>query len=268
MKQEYTAAELKALVDALESLFDTVVLIDPAAQCVLDPGTLEPTGEPCRRLPALNEKGRAWQPMRTEKGMEMTLCQAIRVEGRGCVLVAGCDLTGPDPQTLTRPARAESRLTGNFMEDMHHDYVTGVYNRRYLDEEYLPTLLAQADAGTGFSVAMVRVNEYSAILAKDGHDASDRCLTVAAGILQMAVDPDQCVIARLDDGMFLVTALNTPAERLKYQLTEAAAGGRRVFGSSLSRRGEFTVSVGAAEWAETRHWDMLVALAESRLDRA
>lgn len=266
-KQEYTAAELRDQFAALQGLFDSVQLIDPAAQCVMDPQTMAPTEEPCRRLPPLDEKGRAWQPMRTETGVEMTLCQAICVEGRGYVLAASCDLSGPDVETLTRPARAVNRLTGQYIEDLHHDYVTGVYNRRYLDEEYLPYLREQVNGGAQLSVAMVRVNEYSAILAKDGHDASDRCLTVAAGILLRGVEPDRCAIARLDDGMFLVTALNTPAAELKRRLTEAAGNSRRVFGSSLSRRGEFTMAVGVAEWAETRHWDMMLALAEQRLDQ-
>lgn len=266
MKQTYTAAELQAQITALEGLFDSVTLIDPAAQRILDPNTMQLTDELSFGLPVLDETGRAWQPMRTGNGVRMALCQAITVDGRGCVLAASCALTGPDAEHLTRPGRAFSRLTGQFMEDIHRDYVTGVYNRRFLDEEYLPHLREQVWQGVPLSAAMVRVNEYSAILAQDGHDASDRCLTVAAGILQMAVDPETSMIARLDDGMFLVTALNTPAHELRDRLNDTVSHSRRVFGSSLSRRGEFTISLGVAEWAETRSWDMLLALAEHRLN--
>ena len=268
MKQEYTTAELAAQVAALERLFDSVTLVDPAAQRVLDSRTLQPTETPCRRLPPLDSTGRAWSLVRTGDGMETALCQAITVDGRGCVLVAGYTGAELGEADRDRSDRAFTRLTGQYMDDLHHDYVTGVYNRRYLDEEFLPRMREKVNAGATFAAALVRVNEYGAVLAQEGHAAADRGLLVAAGILQKAgVDPENGVIARLDGGMFLVGEMNAAADSLRGRIIDTSNNSRRVFGYSLSRRGEFTLSVGAAEWAETRSWDMLLALAEQRIAR-
>jgi GGDEF domain-containing protein len=264
MKSEYTKAELLGEITALGQMFDTVYLIDPANLCLLNPETMQP-GKTWRVLPALDKDGRGWQPVHIGDHFSFAFYQAITVDGRGCILLAAYTLPGADDGT--RDAVAFRRLMNQYDEELHQDYVTGVYNRRYLDEEYVPKLLDRIAEGTRVSVALACVEDFSGILNRDGRDAADRCLTVAAGILQIAagLDRQKGILARLDDGNFLITAADTSRADLEKRLKSAIAGSRRVFSSTLSRRGEFGISVGTAEWTETGSWDLLLALAAQRL---
>jgi diguanylate cyclase with PAS/PAC sensor len=115
-------------------------------------------------------------------------------------------------------------------------------------------------------VVAARVNEYWNLLREEGAHAADCCLNTAAGILQLAAGPDQQnAVVRLEDGIFLVVSVGTPAAKLQAALHEALGESRRTFGITLSRRGEFTVSLSSADWGEAGSWDLMVALAEQRL---
>ena len=168
--------------------------------------------------------------------------------------------------TLEEACTALLRLLGQYREEMRRDYVTGVYNRAFLDSAYRKKVAAAACAGKPVSVVAARVNEYWNLLREEGTHAADCCLNTAAGILQLAAGPDQQnAVVRLEDGIFLVVSVGTPAAKLQAALHEALGESRRTFGITLSRRGEFTVSLSSADWGEAGSWDLMVALAEQRL---
>ena len=136
----------------------------------------------------------------------------------------------------------------------------------FLDSTYRKKVAAAACAGKPVSVVAARVNEYWNLLREEGTHAADCCLNTAAGILQLAAGPDQQnAVVRLEDGIFLVVSVGTPAAKLQAALHEALGESRRTFGITLSRRGEFTVSLSSADWGEAGSWDLMVALAEQRL---
>ena len=265
MKQEYTAAELQAQIALLQNVFDSVRLVDPHSMQFLDTATLEAVG-PCHSLPELDARGRGWQPVRLQTAVELALFQSVTVEGRWLVLLFNYALPQSLPEN-SREANAFLRILAQYSEELRHDYVTGAYNQRFLTEEYVPALAERVAAGERLSLALARVNEYGRICADCGSEAGDRCLNTAAGILHIAagMDPRAGILARLEDGVFLVTAFNTPATQLEKTLCTALDCSRRDYNISLSRRGEFTVTVAAADWAETGNWELLLALAERRL---
>ena len=73
---------------------------------------------------------------------------------------------------------------------------------------------------------------------------------MAAGILQLSVGTDDkaAVLAVLEDGLFAVVTVGTPAAQVARKLGRAGQL-RREFSISLSRRGSFTVQLASAEWA-------------------
>ena len=245
------------------NFFDQVTLIDPLAQAEVDPATLQATGH-ADAVPVLNADGRGWQPILGED-TGFVFYQNIQVENRPFVLAATYFLTADLPAN-DREANALLRLLGQYREEMRRDYVTGVYNRAFLDSAYRKKVAAAACAGKPVSVVAARVNEYWNLLREEGTHAADCCLNTAAGILQLAAGPDQQnAVVRLEDGIFLVVSVGTPAAKLQAALHEALGESRRTFGITLSRRGEFTVSLSSADWGEAGSWDLMVALAEQRL---
>ena len=203
--QEFTLAQIGMQVTALQNFFDQVTLIDPLAQAEVDPATLQATGH-ADAVPVLNADGRGWQPILGED-TGFVFYQNIQVEHRPFVLAATYFLTADLPAN-DREANALLRLLGQYREEMRRDYVTGVYNRAFLDSAYRKKVAAAACAGKPVSVVAARVNEYWNLLREEGTHAADCCLNTAAGILQLAAGPDQQnAVVRLEDGIFLVVSV-------------------------------------------------------------
>lgn len=263
---EYTRSQLTDQMDYLRRLFDEVFVVDAATSRRLDTDAMQPT-DIVENVPDLDERGRAWRPLYGEDSASMAQYWSISVDHRPCVLVAVYRLPsqmhgGP------REAAALSRMLNQCRTEMCRDYVTGVYNRSFLDAEFRDRVAKAAAAGERVSAALVRVNEYARLCRTESVAAADRCLTTAAGILSLAVGPEQenTPLIRLEDGVFLVVGIGTDAQTLEHQLREALDSARRTFSITLARRGEFTAKVASADWAETGSWDWMLSLAEQRLD--
>lgn len=143
--QEFTLEQIGMQVTALQNFFDQVTLIDPLAQAEVDPATLQATGH-ADAVPVLNADGRGWQPILGED-TGFVFYQNIQVEHRPFVLAATYFLTADLPAN-DREANALLRLLGQYREEMRRDYVTGVYNRAFLDSAYRKKVAAAACAGS------------------------------------------------------------------------------------------------------------------------
>lgn len=265
MKLEYTKEELAAQIAALEQLFDKVHIVDPNRGALLDPATLESCGE-SGPVPRLDETGRGMQLTQVDGRGQMQLYQAIQVNGWPCVLLIHCAM--PQDNAASAGARnSYDRALAQYQEDMRRDYVTGVYNSRYIHEEYRSYAEKQAMQGQPVGAVMLRVNEYWNLRNQESVQAAECCLNTAAGILQLAVgtDREHAVLARLEDGLFVAITVGTPASRLAQSINKVLESSRRVFSITLARRGTFTVTTASAEWGETSSWEMMLALAQQRL---
>ena len=145
MKFEYTLAELSTAISALEQVYGKVSVLDPYRGTVLDPATLQPTDK-AEELTALDETGRGVQLAQADDGPELVLYQGIQADARPCVLAFHCCM----PHNLQSSAGAENsfnRVLAQMQEELRRDYLTGVYNARYLDTEYRRYAEPQAQAG-------------------------------------------------------------------------------------------------------------------------
>ena len=265
MKLDYTVEELGTALQTLSGLFADVALLDPRTDHRVDPYTREPIGERCT-MPVLDEVGRGAELRHAELGAELVLYQGIRVEGHSLILA----MHGPLPHNLfngTREKDSFHRAFSHYHDDLLHDCVTGAYNAHFVNKAGRLRAEQSAAAGGQVGVVLVRVNEYAAFCA-DNAAAGDRCLNMAAGILQLAigVNEDKALLARLEDGLFAVVVLDAPLPALKTAVQEALHKARREFNLSLSRRAVFTTAVGAASWAEAGNWERMLSLAQRRLD--
>ena len=154
MKFEYTLAELSTAITALEQVYGKVSVLDPYLGTVLDPATLQPTDK-AEELTALDETGRGVQLAQADDGPELVLYQGIQADARPCVLAFHCCM----PHNLQSSAGAENsfnRVLAQMQDELRRDYLTGVYNARYLDTEYRRYAEPQAQAGKPVGVVMAR----------------------------------------------------------------------------------------------------------------
>ena len=178
MKFEYTLAELAAEITALEQVYGKVSVLDPYQGTVLDPATLLPTDK-AEELTALDETGRGVRMAQADEGPELVLYQGIQADGRPCVLAFHCGM----PRNLQSSAEAENsfnRVLAQMQEELRRDYLTGVYNARYLDTEYRRYVEPQAQAGKPAGVVMARVNEYWNLRQTESANAADCCQNMAS----------------------------------------------------------------------------------------
>jgi two-component system cell cycle response regulator len=80
----------------------------------------------------------------------------------------------------TTEARRQSR---RYRELSLRDPLTGLYNRRYVDEQ-LPQLLAQARDGFGVTVALLDLDHFKLVNDTCSHEVGDQVLQTVAALLQ------------------------------------------------------------------------------------
>lgn len=99
------------------------------------------------------------------------------------------------------------------------DSLTGLPNRRWLDEQISQTLAETRRSGERFAVIMLDVNEFKQINDRHGHSAGDIVLTRVAARLQHAIR-DADFAGRLGGDEFVILARQIGSEELLLQAVE------------------------------------------------
>lgn len=125
------------------------------------------------------------------------------------------------------------------------DDLTGLYNRRFVNEELARKVLLSARTGTDLAVVMIDVDHFKAINDLYGHQSGDRVLAAVAQVIKESLRPSDTV-ARYGGEEFLVMCAGTDkqggmvlAERLRRNIARCRIV---VDGTVVS----VTVSVGVA----------------------
>ncbi len=111
-------------------------------------------------------------------------------------------------ERLQRTAATLETRTRELEENSRRDGLTGIFNRRYLDE-YLEKEFEQAKAhGWPLSIAFVDLDHFKQVNDTYGHQAGDLVLQGAADVLQDSVRPSD-VVARYGGEEFVVLLCGT-----------------------------------------------------------
>jgi diguanylate cyclase (GGDEF)-like protein len=152
----------------------------------------------------------------------------------------------------TTEARQEAE---RFREQARRDPLTGLHNRRYVDEE-LPGLI---DTDPGLTVAIVDLDHFKQINDRLSHDVGDQVLMTAAKLMESklaALSPDGFV-ARMGGEEFLMVLPATPVTRAVALLDEIRRAVRGYAWDAVTHGLPVTVSIGVAELAECGQADLL-----------
>lgn len=156
---------------------------------------------------------------------------------------------------------AEARQdAARYREQARRDALTGLYNRRYVDE-HLPALIADAShAGAPLTLAMVDLDYFKRINDTLSHEVGDRVLSDVAGLLADAMSRHgQGFAARLGGEEFLIVQSGAGSAEVRTMLEELRVGIRSYPWAPLTGELPVTVSVGAVTGAATGLADLLAA---------
>ena len=180
--------------------------------------------------------------------------------------------------TMTAPLAGntlpEDRMTAReremCREDMNHDFLSGVFNRRYAETELCTKLDEWADAHRCASIALVEIDHAVEMFRTQGEAVMDQVVCFVANQWKKHYDrPAERVVCRMGDALFLIACADKTGEELAAELREVYKEMPRecIASVGLMRRVPFTQSVGVASTHEVRcrNWDALYQLAEDRM---
>ena len=180
--------------------------------------------------------------------------------------------------TMTAPLAGntlpEDRMTAReremCREDMNHDFLSGVFNRRYAETELCIKLDECMDAHRCVAIAVVEIDHADEMRTEQGEAVMDQIICFVANQWKKHYDRSaERVVCRMDDTRFLIGCADKTGEELAAELQEVYKEMPRecVASVGLMRRVPFTQSVGVASTHEVRcrNWDALYQLAEDRM---
>lgn len=157
----------------------------------------------------------------------------------------------------------EMRATRRLYESAMHDPLTGVYNRRYLDDHLAAEFAFAARHGTALSLLLIDADHFKRVNDTWGHAAGDAALRTLAGHLQRSVRSED-MIARFGGEEFAVLARETSAtgalavaERIRKSVERTPV--QLEAGKTVS----LTVSIGVVHMGGTRAYLSAHALLEA-----
>jgi diguanylate cyclase (GGDEF)-like protein len=155
--------------------------------------------------------------------------------------------------------------------EARHDPLTGLANRRRLDE-VVETLWAQdSPLVSPISVVLFDVDRFKAFNDLYGHLAGDECLRRVAACAALEADDDGCIAARYGGEEFLILLPRTPIEEARRvaERLRAAVVAQRIPHAGGEELGVVTASFGvAAADNATMKFDALTAAADAALYEA
>ncbi|MBI1948777.1 MAG: diguanylate cyclase [Deltaproteobacteria bacterium] len=147
------------------------------------------------------------------------------------------------------------------------DPLTGLFNRRYLDQTLALEITRQRRAGRPFAVLMLDLDNFKHYNDKHGHPRGDELLRRLARILTEALRGSD-VVARIGGEEFLVLLFDTAADAAVVtaeKLRAAVADHAFPFGEEQPL-GKVTISIGVAEWpTHGDHVDRVLEAADQAL---
>lgn len=253
MKREWTEQDLREFVRSAKAAFEDVTLTEAdedAARSWQDDGLMVDyelrNGQvDCVLRRRVYADGKIWQ-------LQMT------------ALLAGNDL----PEDRMTPREREL-----CRDDMNHDFLSGVFNRRYFETEFCTRLDDWTDAHRCASLALVELDKAGDLLAEQGDAVMNQLVCFVANQWKKHYDrPDERVVCRLTDTLFAIGCADKGCAELADELGRIYEEMPRecVASVGLMRRVPFTQSIGCACTNEVRgkNWDALYQLCEKRLKAA
>lgn len=278
MKKVYTLSELNETIEVMQNFFDKVTLLDPVQCCIVDRTNLETAGSYPEHwvadksyanrtdIRALKEQRRLTKLQNRGSDMVELQFHYVCVDGHDLVLRLEANMT-ESMSTNPEGQQAVARNLQDVNYNVYRDYVTGAYNRQYLDNIYsvmVPKMIAE---GRNVCFAMVSVDKLREIHEKYGLVGKDNVMAYVVGLLRQQIDMDHRdgIVAKLGGSSVVVSCEGKDYADFVEKIRALNENARKECLTNIYKRVKFTMSIATADWSEAPDWQSMAALLDERM---
>ena len=284
MKQIYSRQEAELKIAQLKEDFDLVRLVSPSERQVINVTDMEPEGESCHSvwdrctrcenctsLRALTSESNAYKiEFRGEKAF-LIISRYMRIDQKPYVLEMVSDISN-EFLTDAELKSDMSEMILNYNEKLITDSLTGLFNRRFLDESFIPSLDCCRDRKIPVSIAFMDIDQFKKVNDSYGHIAGDLLLKDVAGYWKSRFnsrqkDADQLAVRYGGDEILLISC-GSNLDEFRKRVRGFYDSMRKICYYDGNRGLAFSICFGfasSAEIGEKWEWDELLDLADKRM---
>ena len=251
MKKEWTEQDLRSLVQTAQAAFETVTLTE-------------------------EQPGNGWQDAGLHVDYELrngrvdcVLRRHVEADGKCFELQMSAPLAG----NVLPEERMTPRERELCRDDLSHDFLTGVYNRRYLETVFAEKLEQCAAEGRKAAVALVTIDNGQKLRDTYGQPVMDQLHCFVGNQWKKSYDvPAARIVCRLTGSIFVVGCVDTDAKQLAEEMRNLYEQMPHacITTVGLMHRVPFTLSCGVAglEDVQAKNWQGLYEKCDERLRAA
>ena len=251
MDREWTEQDLRTFAEGAQAAFETVLLDELPQDTGWQDEGLQVSYALCN--------GR----------VSCVLHRTVRADGKLWRITMSAPLAG----NLLPEERMSARERELCREDLNHDFLSGVYNRRYLETVFAQKLEQCAAQGRKAAVALVSIDNGQKLRDTYGQPVMDQLHCFVGNQWKKSFDtPATRVVCRLTGSIFAVGCLDADGKQLAEEMQNLYRQMPRecITTTGMMRRVPFTLSCGAAglEEVAAKNWQALYELCDARLREA
>jgi diguanylate cyclase (GGDEF)-like protein len=117
---------------------------------------------------------------------------------------------------LRRTTRVSDKTTASLMRNnldlfdkVHYDQLTGIYNRRYMEESLAQIIKSLSRADGVLSIMLIDIDFFKQYNDAYGHSQGDKCLKLVAKALAQCISRNDDIVARYGGEEFIVILPHT-----------------------------------------------------------
>jgi two-component system cell cycle response regulator len=284
MKKEFTREEAQNLIDCAKEEFSVVRVVEPVDQKVMDLKTMEAEPVLCSHLwgrcercenctsnRALFTKDTAIKIEIIDDKTYLVISKFMKVEGKEFVLEMVYNATSEFMLEASQKGII-SRMIKGYNHLLVTDPLTGIFNRRFLDEDFVPSLKCCHEQGVVVNVALMDIDKFKQINDRFGHQAGDSLLRDISGFWKKNFDSrekfHEKIVVRYGGDELLVIESGVEPDEFQKAMRAYYKDMRKICYLSGGESVPFSISFGFASSREIGscwEWDKVLGLADQRM---
>lgn len=287
LKINFTQKEAENLIECEKRENDILRLVNPITQQIYCNDYYKKSGsicskfwgrckrcENCTSLRALQSKGRAYKIEILNNKTYLVTSRYLKIEGKPYVMEIINDVTN----NLLMDSNQKDeigKLIHSYNNLLITDSLTGVYNRRFLDEKFLPSLKCCHDKKIIIGVCVMDFDDFKLVNDTYGHQAGDKLLKEAACFWKKNFNSrkkdEERLVIRFGGDEMLIIVCGMSLHNFKIEIEECYRKMHKICYYNNDIQIPFNISFGIAsseEFGNDWTWDKLFLYADRRLYEA